>query len=79
MENKSKTQIKAVATLAMQSEDKYTRQACQRRQDDIYFHNKSIWEYNKKIEQEQRRAEQAEAEIEKLRKEIEALRANLKA
>ena len=62
----------AVSTLAMQSEDKYTRQAYQRRQDDIYFHNKSIWEYKQRIEQ-------AEAENERLRKEIEELRASLKA
>jgi len=56
----------AVSTLALQSEDKYTRQAYQRRKDDVYFY-----------EMKMRRAEQAELEIEQLRKEIEELRAQL--
>jgi len=56
----------AVSTLAMQSEDKYTRQAYARRKDEIYFFNKSMFE-----------KEQAELEIERLRKEIEELRAQL--
>ena len=59
----------AISTLAMQGEDKYTRQAYARRQDEIYFHNLAI-------AKAERRAEVAEAEIEKLRKEIETLRAN---
>jgi len=56
----------AVSTLARQSEDKYTRQAYQRRQDEIYFRD-----------MERRRAAQMELENEKLRKEIEELRAQL--
>ncbi|MDR0272202.1 MAG: hypothetical protein LBI27_02660, partial [Clostridiales bacterium] len=41
----------AVTTLARQSEDKYTRQAYQRRQDDIYFYNKRMneWEEDKRM------------------------------
>jgi len=56
----------AVSTLALQSEDKYTRQAYARRKDEIYFFNKSMYE-----------KEQAELEIERLRKENEELRAQL--
>jgi len=51
----------AVSTLAMQSEDKYTRQAYQRRQDEIYFYNKNMAEraeYKRKAELEQHRADQ---------------------
>ena len=57
----------AVSAIARQSEDKITRQAYQRRKDEIFFHNVEL-------EQATRRAEQAEAEIEILRREIEALR-----
>jgi len=64
--------LMAVSTLAMQGEDKYTRQAYARRQDEIYFHNLAI-------AKAERRAEVAEAENEKLRKEIETLRANQNA
>ncbi|MCL2379056.1 MAG: hypothetical protein FWC77_08020, partial [Defluviitaleaceae bacterium] len=56
----------AVSTLQLQSEDKYARQAYQRRKDDVYFY-----------EMKMRRAEQAELENEQLRKEIEELRAQL--
>jgi len=56
----------AVSTLARQSEDKYARQAYQRRQDEIYFRD-----------MERRRAAQMELENEKLRKENEELRAQL--
>ena len=83
----------AVTTLARQGEDKYTRLAYQRRQDEIHFHNEKIARYERQIEQEQhraeqeqrraeqeqRRAEQAESEIERLRREIEELRASQKA
>ena len=61
----------AVSTLALQGEDKYTRHAYARRQDEIYFNNKTM--YLK--EQAELKAERLEAEIEKLRREIEVLRA----
>jgi len=77
--------MEAVSALARQSEDKYVRQAYQRRQDEIYFYNKQIQEYQHReeaaelrIEQEQRRAEQAEAEIKKLRQQIAAMQADQK-
>jgi len=56
----------AVSTLQLQSEDKYARQAYQRRKDDVYFFNKAMYE-----------KEQAELENEQLRKEIKELRAQL--
>jgi len=56
-ENEEDIQM-AVSTLARQSEDKLIRQAYLRRQDEIYFFNKSIADYEHRIEQEQRRAEQ---------------------
>jgi len=64
--------LMAVSTLARQGEDKYTREAYARRQDEIYFHNKAMYERD----EYKRRAEQAEAEIEKLRKQIAVLQAN---
>ena len=54
----------AVSTLAQQGQDKYTRQAYQRRQDEIYFFNKNMAErdeYKLIAEQERQRAEQAES------------------
>ncbi|MCL1995886.1 MAG: hypothetical protein FWG63_06760 [Defluviitaleaceae bacterium] len=54
----------AVSTLVRHSEDKYTRQAYQRRKDDIYFYNKEKNEYKRRLEQEQRRAERAESALE---------------
>jgi len=62
----------AVSTLVRQGEDKYTREAYARRQDEIYFHNKAMYERD----EYKRRAEQAEAENEKLRKQIALLQAN---
>jgi len=47
--------LMAVSTLAMQGEDKYARQAYQRRKDEVYFYNMNM-----------NRLEQAEAEIERL-------------
>ena len=77
----------AISTLARQSEDKYTRQAYQRRQDEIYFYNKNMAEKEQaelrteqaelRTEQAERRAKQAEEEIEKLRRENEKLQAQL--
>jgi len=49
----------AVSTLALQSEDKYTRQAYQRRQDEIYFFNKSMFEK----EQAERKIAQVELRL----------------
>lgn len=68
----------AVSALVRLSEDKVTRQAYQRRQDDIMLAAKKANDYKmmeRRVEQEQRRAETAEAEIERLRKENEELRA----
>ena len=72
----------AVSTLSRHSDDKIARQAYQRRQDELYFYNKNMYEkekYKQQAEQEQRRAEQAEAEIEKLRQQIAELLANTMA
>jgi len=76
---------RTVSTLARQGEDKYTRQAYLRRQDEIYFFNKNMFEMakfkleaeqaNRRAEQANQRAEQAETEIEKLRQQIATLQA----
>ena len=60
----------AVATLARQSEDKYARQAYQRRQDEIYFYNMKM---QRAAEAEQRitEAEQRITEAEQLKAEAE--------
>ena len=47
----------AVSTLAKQGEDKYTRQAYQRRQDEIYFANKEKHESDQKLARANRKAE----------------------
>lgn len=83
---KSEEIFMAVSTLAQHGEDKYLREAYLRRQDEIYFHNKTMYELSEykrqaeqekfRAEQEKFRAEQAEAEIEKLRQQIAALQAN---
>ena len=72
----------AVSTLARQGEDKYVRQAYQRRQDEIYFYNKNMAErdeYKRQAEQERLRAEQERlrAEQERLRAEQEQSRAEI--
>ena len=75
---KDEEEIKmAVSTLVRHSEDKYKRQAYQRRKDDIYFYNKEKLEYESKLEQERGRAEQerSRAEQERNRAEQEQLRA----
>ena len=57
----------AISTLARQSEDKYTRQAYQRRQDEIFFENLrtiQLEEAQREIKQERNRAEQAEQKVE---------------
>ena len=70
----------AVATLVRQWDDKVKRQSYQRRQDEIYFFNKALYEgekFRQKAEQEQRKAKHAEAENKKLRQELEKLRLEL--
>jgi len=57
----------AVTTLARQSKDKITRQAYQRRLDEIYFYNKNMAErdeYKRRAEKEQRRAEKEQRRAE---------------
>ena len=63
----------AVSTLQLQSEDKYTRQAYQRRKDEIYFYDMKM----RRAEQAELRAEQTEIENQQLRRENEELRAQL--
>ena len=58
----------AVSALVKLSEDKVTRQAYQKRQDEIML-------YNNRINALTRRAETAEAEIERLLRENEELKA----
>jgi predicted transposase/invertase (TIGR01784 family) len=72
----------AVSAIARQSEDKIMRQAYQRRQDEIYFHNLELTKWERRAEQDRqqaeqsnRRAEKAEAEIEMLRKRLAELEA----
>ena len=75
----------AISTLARLGEDKYVRQAYQRRQDEIYFYNKNISErdeYKRRAEQEQRRAEIAENALEEkdaMLEEKDAIIAQLRA
>ncbi|MCL2386172.1 MAG: Rpn family recombination-promoting nuclease/putative transposase [Defluviitaleaceae bacterium] len=64
----------AVSALSRQSEDKYARQAYQRRQDELYFHNKARAEYEQakhEIEQVKHEAEQAKHEAEQAKHEAE--------
>jgi len=75
----------AVSAIARQSEDKIMRQAYQRRQDEIYFHNlelanhlQAAEEYRQRAEQNKQRAEKAEAEIETLRKRLAEFEAQTK-
>ena len=76
---------KAVSTLARLSGDKITRQAYQKRLDEIMLYNMRINEYKRIAEQESQRAEQesqraikAEAEVEKLRMRLVELEAQQK-
>ncbi|MCL2378011.1 MAG: Rpn family recombination-promoting nuclease/putative transposase [Defluviitaleaceae bacterium] len=73
----------AVSTLARQGEDKYARLDYQRRQDEIYYHNQTLYKIKhaeqmaeqaeQMAEQEKHRADQAEAEIQRLRQQIAEL------
>jgi hypothetical protein len=74
----------AVSTLARQSEDKYARQAYQRRKDDIYFYNKEKYEYEQKLavaesawEEEKRKRAVAESALQDKDKQIAELKALL--
>jgi len=61
----------AVSVLARQSEDKITRQAYQRRKDEIYFYNMEKLEFQSKLEQERKRTEQERKRTEQERKRAE--------
>ena len=68
----------AVSILARQSEDKITRQAYQRRKDEIYFYNKEKADYIRRVElaeAENERLRGVDSENEKLRQELAELRA----
>ena len=70
----------AVSTLARLGEDKYVRQAYQRRLDEKYYYEKNMFErdeYKRRAEQEQLRAEIAESALEEKDAIIAQLRARL--
>ena len=62
----------AVTALARQSEDKIIRQAYQRRQDEIYFQNKAMFERD----EYKRKAEQLQSENEQLRRQLAEFQKN---
>ena len=64
----------AVSTLARHGEDKITRQAYQRRKDEIYFYNKEKYEYERKNNDLQRALKEKDAENEQLRLQLAELR-----
>ena len=57
----------AVSAIARQSEDKIMRQAYQRRKDEIYFHNKEIFDYQQRAEQAERASEEKDIIIAQLK------------
>jgi hypothetical protein len=59
------------------SEDKVTRQAYQKRQDEIMLYNKRISDYKRTAEQEKQRADEAEVTIANQAKLIAELRSQL--
>ena len=67
----------AVSKLVQLSEDKITRQAYQRRQDEIILFNKRINDYKRTIEQANSRAEQANSRAKQAEAEVEKLRLRL--
>jgi hypothetical protein len=67
----------AVSTLARQSEDKYTRQAYQRRLDDIYYYNKEKYEYEQKLAATERDLAISESTVQDLVKQIAELKSRL--
>ena len=69
----------AVSALVRLSEDKVTRQAYQKRQDEIVLYNKRINDYKHRAEQAEAENTRTQAENEKLRQELAALKANQKS
>ena len=67
----------AVSALVRLSEDKITRQAYQKRQDEIMLYNKRINDYKRAVEQEKQRADEAEVTIINQAKLIAELRSQL--
>jgi len=67
----------AVSALVRLSEDKITRQAYQKRQDEIMLYNKRISDYKHAAEQERQRADEAEVTIANQAKLIAELRSQL--
>ena len=67
----------AVSALVRLSEDKITRQAYQKRQDEIMLYNKRISDYKRAAEQERQRADEAEVTIVNQAKLIAELRSQL--
>jgi len=67
----------AVSALVRLSEDKITRQAYQKRQDEIILYNKRISDYKRAAEHEKQRADEAEVTIANQAKLIAELRSQL--
>jgi Rps23 Pro-64 3,4-dihydroxylase Tpa1-like proline 4-hydroxylase len=67
----------AVSTLARQSEDKYARQAYQRRKDDIYYYNKEKYEYEQRIAAAERELAISENTVQDQARQIAELKALL--
>jgi hypothetical protein len=67
----------AVSTLARQSEDKYARQAYQRRKDDIYYYNKEKYEYEQRIAAAEREREEDKQKLADKDRQIAELKARL--
>jgi len=65
----------AVSALVRLSEDKVTRQAYQKRQDEVMLYNKRIGDYRRRAELAEAENDQTKAEIEKLRKRLAELEA----
>ena len=66
----------AVSTLVLQGEDKYARQAYQRRKDEIYFYNMNMNRLGK-AEMEVERLQGVESEKQRLDLEVQRLRQQL--
>jgi len=76
---KEKEEIQmAVSAIAQQSEDKYIRQAYQRRKDEIYFFNLELEQSNHKLRQSEQEKQRITAENEILRKKLAELEARIK-
>jgi len=64
----------AVSALVRLSEDKITRHAYQKRQDEIMLYNKRVYNYERMLEEKDAALADKDAEIEKLRLQLAALR-----